>query len=83
MEEFLLIALYVAPLAVIVLSVDVYRKAKRIRRLESRIEKLHLAEKERLSRQFEQTETMAEVVRLLKIQTKCLKAMTPAEKTFS
>lgn len=83
MEELFMVALYASPLAAIAFGFEAFRKSKKIRRLESRIEKLHAAEKSRMAEQIAHTQTMGEVVRLLKVQTKYLKSMTASEKTFS
>ena len=80
MEMILQLALYFSPIVAITLAVIVSQKSKRIRRLESKIDKLHVAEKDRLA---SQTERMAEVVKLLRIQSKYLKSMSEREKTFS
>ncbi len=83
MEELFMIAVYASPFAALAFGVDAFRKSKKIRRLESRIEKLHATEKARMAEQLANAETMSDVVRHLKIQTKYLKSMSGSEKTFS
>lgn len=82
MEELLMIAVYASPFAAMAFGIDGFRKSKKIRRLESRIEKLHAAEKTRMVEQLAHADTMAEVVRHLKAQTKYLKSMSAGERTF-